>query len=1246
MKNHYARLGAIAARSLSVMNHKIAIAGILAASIAAASASSYSDTTVGTVNGNGVAFTAATGNSDSYTTFTNNLATAFANNSGGVLNFDSAAFNSAGIVGNGQTITLSYGVGGGSSLVLTLACGGSDGISRSSGTPNTSGGFFMAENGSGADRVFTPSVPLKTVSIFNLNRGDATRTAVLKVTFLDNTTLSTSGANGGGCYFHELSATGANYIKSFTIQNSNLNRYDDLAFIVPSVVPLNASAAASVANPVPWGNTNVLTASASGGTSPYTYQWQTDGGGATFTNIPSATSSTLAINTSNLTVMADYQYRVVVTDNASTKATSAPPVIVNSAVPNSAVNLSGTMSDVGTTTPTPGATDQYQLVSGGNNASGLNYYTDNSTPVGETFTTGTNSQGYILNSLSVLFAGGNNGSLANQNYTLSIYQISAHGGTAFPLAVITNYNFTVTYGHWMNWSFAPLTLASNTVYAYTIHVSGGFAGLATPSSQSSSWYPAGSACAIPAAGGTVTYAGGVASGNSGYNGVFDAGLLPRGASVLVNNPVASPNPAYALSPVVLRDSAITTGTYTYQWLTDDGTGANPPHYLTIPGATSTNVTVIPSDLHPGGADYTTNYYFVVNDTLGGNSATSSVVVLTVHAATVPQITGLTPTNVVTFAGDSRSYSVTEIGTVPITNQWQFNNGGGYVSLTAQTNTTLALSNLQTTNSGNYQILAANAAGSASNAVTLTVLPAPAAPVVSSQAYFNMVYTNHPWAYWRLNETNDPTAVGAPLYSAYDYSGHGFDPVYGSAVTVGNAGPQPPTYPSMDTNELAVQTIYNNANAHLTVPALNLAGNTNVTFMAWIKPNGPTPGFCGLLMNRGGADNGCGFGFTGTADQLGYTWNNNASSTWGWNSGLSVAENQWNFVAYVITPTNAVIYLGNLNGGTTNFLQATNNISHIAQTFAGGTILLGADAQNLVNGGFSGLITEASLFTNALTSAQVQQYFLGALTKAGSSTALASSSNPSGNLGSVSFTASITPSTASGSVIFLANGVPLSTNTLIGGSATSLSVTTLPRGTNVIQAIYSGDAKYLASTNTLNQVVTNHPPVAGNVSYARNAGIYSLRILVSDLLVNVTDADSDTISLVSTGTSTNGVIVSLSGTNFLNYNNMNNVNDQFSYTVTDGFGGTNTGLVSIVVSNVVTGQITGQFTSFTNNVANLTFHGIPNYSYITERSTNLTDWVDVVTNSAATNGVISVTDSFGDLGNVPPASAYYRLKWQP
>ena len=110
-----------------------------------------------------------------------------------------------------------------------------------------------------------------------------------------------------------------------------------------------------------------------------------------------------------------------------------------------------------------------------------------------------------------------------------------------------------------------------------------------------------------------------------------------------------------------------------------------------------------------------------------------------------------------------------------------------------------------------------------------------------------------------------------------------------------------------------------------------------------------------------------------------------------------------------------------------------------------------------------------------------------------------------------------------------------------------------------------------------------------------------------------------------------------------------MDDQFSYTVTDGFGGTNTGTITLTYANVV--QLTGA-----NSISGITLgrtnlikaQGMPSYNYILERATNLTPavWSEVSTNAAATtNGVINAIDDFNDLGGVPPASAYYRLKWQ-
>jgi hypothetical protein len=210
----------------------------------------------------------------------------------------------------------------------------------------------------------------------------------------------------------------------------------------------------------------------------------------------------------------------------------------------------------------------------------------------------------------------------------------------------------------------------------------------------------------------------------------------------------------------------------------------------------------------------------------------------------------------------------------------------------------------------------------------------------------------------------------------------------------------------------------------------------------------------------------------------------------------------------------------------------------------------------------------------------------------------------------------------------------------GITTSSLTITNLPRGTNLITAIYSGDGNYLGSTNMLDQVVTNHPPVVTGNSYSRN-GMTSWSISVSDLLTNATDVDGDTLTVDNAGTSTNlASLVIASG--YVTYTNPNLVDDQFTVTVTDGFGGTNSALITLLSGVVGTNSIASLVSG---NPTTLTAYGVPDYSYITERSTNLFDWVNIVTNAAATNGMITVRDYFGDLGSNAPTKAYYRLKWQ-
>jgi lysophospholipase L1-like esterase len=58
-----------------------------------------------------------------------------------------------------------------------------------------------------------------------------------------------------------------------------------------------------------------------------------------------------------------------------------------------------------------------------------------------------------------------------------------------------------------------------------------------------------------------------------------------------------------------------------------------------------------------------------------------------------------------------------------------------------------------------------------------------------------------------------------------------------------------------------------------------------------------------------------------------------------------------------------------------------------------------------------------------------------------------------------------------------------------------------------------------------------------------------------------------------------------------------------------------------------------------------FTGVSGFQYIVQRTTNLFngDWVSICTNTMPTNGLAQITDSFPDLGGIPPANALYRTQ---
>ena len=228
---------------------------------------------------------------------------------------------------------------------------------------------------------------------------------------------------------------------------------------------------------------------------------------------------------------------------------------------------------------------------------------------------------------------------------------------------------------------------------------------------------------------------------------------------------------------------------------------------------------------------------------------------------------------------------------------------------------------------------------------------------TSFAFASSVSSNHPVAYWRLNETNGTTAV--------DTAG-GHNGSCGNAVTLGVAGPRPPDFLGFEITNPAAQTVNGLNNSWITIPALNLNTNT-VTIAAWIYPIGSQAAYTGLLFCRSGGTV-AGMNFNGAGTDLGYTWNNDSGS-WGWSSGVQPPAGQWSLVALVVQPSSAVVYLINTNGAQ----AATNPLAHANQAFAG-TGTIGTDTYSSAARVFNGVLDEVSVFSHALTPAQIQQLY--------------------------------------------------------------------------------------------------------------------------------------------------------------------------------------------------------------------------------------------------------------------------------
>lgn len=405
------------------------------------------------------------------------------------------------------------------------------------------------------------------------------------------------------------------------IQYSTDHTYD-ASFDVGLVLATGIVANPPIATPtgaVQVGTTVAIKTAPAVGSGPFTYQWRTDGGnGGTLTNIPSATSTNLSVNTTGF-APGIYNYAVVVANGSGSVTSAVLSVSVFITSP-------ATLVDSGTSL-TARPRDISQMVGGGvtpdngNSGGTFNYYLDNTGNCpGQTFTTGSNPLGYTLTDAKIKSGGGTSGSFgALQGFHLRVYLVNAN--TATLLATYTNtVATTFIYGDWVTWSGLSLNLKPNTTYAYTfVRDSSGWAGMAL-AAPGTDYLPGGQICCIPPNGGNITF---FADGT--HDAQFDLGLTWIGVSdptPFANAPTATPSLISTVGTLVtMNETATGDAPLHYKWLTDGGSGGT---LTNIPSTDVTNLVLNTTGWNPG------SYRYSVIVTNAYGASTSAVVSLVLY----------------------------------------------------------------------------------------------------------------------------------------------------------------------------------------------------------------------------------------------------------------------------------------------------------------------------------------------------------------------------------------------------------------------------------------------------------------------------------------------------------------------------------------------------------------------------------------------------------------------------------------
>lgn len=159
------------------------------------------------------------------------------------------------------------------------------------------------------------------------------------------------------------------------------------------------------------------------------------------------------------------------------------------------------------------------------------------------------------------------------------------------------------------------------------------------------------------------------------------------------------------------------------------------------------------------------------------------------------------------------------------------------------------------------------------------------------------------------------------------------------------------------------------------------------------------------------------------------------------------------------------------------------------------------------------------------------------------------------------------------------------------------------------------------------IPTNNPPVVNSAMDASVDPGQTVVIAAAKILSNCSDPDGDVLTITDatagTGSAsvTNGDVLYTAG--------VDPGTDIISYTASDGNGGTAIGTINVTIRVPSEGFNRLSLVPLGDGSVQLTYLGIPGYSYVLEKTTDLTPpavWTDVETNTAASNGFLLFTNS--------------------